>query len=166
MASAGAAHNVDDGAEDDDDGRGLIDAVRLADEVGVPASVLTYLEARLPGVHSIADGRRRLYRPADAELLAGCAELLYGEGRSFREVMGYLRSGRAKAVAKRGRALLRHVEPAAVAEVAAPPRAIPADALVSHRGRPVPPQPRATGTDPTAILSELIECVRILEGAR
>ncbi|WP_226582817.1 MerR family transcriptional regulator [Acuticoccus sediminis] len=173
MAGGSAAHNAHHGetSPSGDDGRGLIEAVRLADEVGVPPSVLTYLEARLPDVHSIVDGRRRYYRSADAALLAGCAELLYGEGRSFREVMGFLRNGRAKAVAKRGWALLRHVEAVAppVASTAPPARAIPPDALVRHRGRPTAPKSPADPAitvDPSSILAELIECVRVLEAAR
>ncbi|ORE96566.1 Transcription regulator MerR family protein [Stappia sp. 22II-S9-Z10] len=148
------------------EGRGLVDAQRLADEVGVPASVLTYLEARLPGVHAIAEGRRRLYRPADAALLAGCAELLYGEGRSFREVMGYLRAGKSKAIARRGWALLGEVETEPAPENGGPSRAIPADALVQHRGRPGPTTPLRPTEDPSAILADLIECVRLLEAAR
>ncbi|WP_075220961.1 MerR family transcriptional regulator [Acuticoccus yangtzensis] len=148
------------------EGRGLVDAERLADEVGVPASVLTYLEARLPGVHAIAEGRRRLYRPADAALIAGCAELLYGEGRSFREVMGYLRAGKSKAIARRGWALLGEIETEPAPESGAPSRAIPADALVQHRGRPGPTTPLRPTEDPSAILADLIECVRLLEAAR
>ena len=163
--------NVDEAvrtARETHETRGLIEAVLLADEVGVPASVLTYLEARLPDVHAIADGRRRLYRAADAALLAGCADLLYAEGRSFREVLGYLRTGRAKVVMKRGWALLRNVDTEAPPAAPSEARAIPPDALVRHRGRAAAPpaEPRAAAGDSSAILAELIDCVRVLEAAR
>lgn len=145
--------------------RGLIEAGWLADEIGVPSSVLIYLEKRLPDVHAIAEGRRRLYRPADAALLAGCADLLYGEGRAFRDVAALLRAGKAGAITKRGRRIIGATM--AGENEAAPARAIPPDAVVNHRGRPTAAVVDAgTLVDPSAILAELIDCVRVLEGAR
>lgn len=154
-----------DAAEDETDERprGLIDAGWLADELGVPSSVLVYLEKRLPDIHAIAEGRRRLYRAADAALIAGCADLLYGEGRAFRDVAALLRAGKAQAIAKRGRRIIGAV--AGEAE-AAPARAIPPDAVVRHRGRPTAAATPSAPVDPASILAELIDCVRTLEAAR
>ncbi len=128
MASSTAARNDLDIAEDDGeaaDGRGLIDAIRLADEIGVPASVLTYLESRLPGVHAIADGRRRLYRSPTRRFSQARRSPLRRRAVVPRGA-GNLRSGRSKAVAQaRPRRCCAHAQTEASA--AAPPaRPIPA----------------------------------------
>lgn len=175
-ADAGDRDDRADAGERGDAGRGdrggryLVGAEALARIVGVPASVLAYLEARLPQIRAVRDGARRAYRPPDAVLLAGLAEMLYRDGVSFRDAAAMLRTeGRADVIA-RGEALLRELLPAEAAPL--PARTIPPDALVGMRGggggagaaaRPPPPPPSA---DVAALLSELIDCVRILEDGR
>lgn len=151
-----------------------VSARRLARILAVPASVLSFLEARLPEVRALDEGSGRAYRAADAVLLAGVAELLYTDGLSFRDVQALLRSPRRERVVERGRARLRGVAGGAGGASGAPaaPMAIPDDALVRRRAEGVPSRERpgrtAEGQSPevAAILADLMACVRRLEAAR
>lgn len=156
--------------------RAVIAADKLARLLGIPASVLSFLEARVPQVRSIAEDGVRVYRARDAVLVAGLAELLYDEGLPLREVDAMMGSGDREAIAARGRERLRDAIPSAGGK-GAPRRArpIPPDAVVRPGGT-------AGGSDAAAaarrlagahtsgevaeVLAELMECVRLLEAAR
>lgn len=163
---------MDAAAEDDEEGaaeRSVIGADKLARLLGVPVSVLSFLEARVPQVRSLSAGSSRVYRAEDAVLIAGLTELLYGEGLTLRDVYGMMRSKERERVAERGRQRLRGaLSLSGGGSRRATHRAIPADARVMPKGAvggnfgaPPKPSPEAEG-----ILAELIECVRILEAAR
>ncbi|WP_157961582.1 MerR family transcriptional regulator [Acuticoccus kandeliae] len=149
--------------------RSVIAAEALARHLGVPASVLSYLEARVPEIRAITEGRTRAYRAQDAMLLAGLAELLYREGLSFREVTEMIRSNERAAIAARGRKRLSGLVAATPArpETARP---IPRDAIVRPKGAAEAPReaprPRPPSPELKAVLADLIECVRLLESAR
>ncbi|MCF3936366.1 MerR family transcriptional regulator [Acuticoccus sp. M5D2P5] len=151
--------------------RSVVAADKLARHLGVPSSVLSYLEARVPEVRAVQDGRVRVYRAEDAMLLAGLADLLYREGLSFREVADMLRSNERTAIAKRGRKRLGGLVTTAPARPESA-RAIPRDALVRPKGAAgdtgetrARPQ-RTTSPDVNQVLADLIECVRLLDSAR
>lgn len=164
---------MDAARENDEDGgahdRAVIGAEKLARILGVPLSVLTFLEARVPQVRSLAEGPRRVYRAEDAVLIAGLTELLYGEGLTLRDVYGMMRSNGRERIAERGRERLRGA-------LALPPEAprrpamrpIPADARVMPKGAAgtAGGERRRPSAEAERILADLIECVRILEAAR
>ncbi|GAB5375257.1 MAG: hypothetical protein AcusKO_17190 [Acuticoccus sp.] len=138
---------------------------RLARAVGVPASVLSFLEGQFPEVRAIASPTGRAYRITDAALLAGLVEALYHEGRPFREVQGEARSGARTTLMRRGAALIG-VDLAA-ARATRPSEPVPPDAIVRRKGPQPASAPRAAapvGAD--EILAELMACVRILGAAR
>lgn len=145
-------------------GQSVIGAEALADLMGVPTSVLTFLETRLPEVRALQTGSMRAYRAADAWLLAGLADLMYAENVTFRDAAAQLRGAGRAAVLSRGRELLGDA-------VASPPvddaaRAIPLDAVVGTRVAPAFTRRRTPSPETAAVLGELIDCVRLLEDAR
>lgn len=138
---------------------------RLARAVGVPQSVLSFLEGQFPEVRAIAGPSGRAYRLADAAFLAGLVEALYHDGRPFRDVQSEARSGARTTLMRRGAKLLGL--DLAAAQRARPTEAVPPDAIVRRKGLqpatpPRPTQPVAT----ERILAELMTCVRILGAAR
>jgi DNA-binding transcriptional MerR regulator len=142
--------------------RSLIEAGRLARVLVVPATILSYFEARLPEVRALKENGQRFYRAEDAILLAGVATLLYRDGMTFRDVATLLATEREK-VAAMGRERL-------AGEVSLAPRPsarpIPDDAVVRARSdhvRAGPPPGRASAD---ALLADLLECIRLLEAAR
>jgi len=161
-----AAFRQDDGG--DDPGRGVIGAEKLARTLGVPLSVLVFLEARVPQVRSLAEGTRRVYRAEDAVLIAGLTELLYGEGLTLRDVYGMMRSNGRERIAERGRARLRGALAVPSSPARRHSRPIPADARVMPKGSASAPAAPHRRPSPEAerILADLIDCVRILEAAR
>ncbi|MBJ3776496.1 MerR family transcriptional regulator [Acuticoccus mangrovi] len=164
MGKAGAG-------EETGSGRAIITAGRLATLLGVPVSILAYLEARVPEIRALVEGRERVYRAKDAVLLAGLSELLYGEGLSFREVVELMRSGGRQKIVERGRRRLAGaLGPARSTPRAGERRAIPPDAMVRPKGlQPVNGTGHRTpalSREAASVLSELMECVRLLEAAR
>ncbi|WP_420392140.1 hypothetical protein [Acuticoccus sp.] len=149
-------------------GRTTISAAQLSQLLGVPASVFAYLEARVPGVRGLTHGRERAYRADDAVLLAGLVELLYEQGEPLREVSRRLAAGERDAIEREGRRRLHGIVPKGPGSAASRP--IPPDALVHHRtGGPASAVRSTFGADSEdvrEILSELIACVRRLDGAR
>lgn len=143
----------------------IIDAGDLAAELDVPPAVLTYLERKAPEARALVSGRRNVYRPADAALLAGLVELLYREGASLRDVVGALRTGEAEGIREAGARRLGIDLDAAVARP--PQRTVPRDAAVGPKGLAHPPRrPKAVDATRAALLGELMTCVRLLEDAR
>ena len=144
-----------------------ITAGTLARRIGVPASILSFLEEQFPEIRAIKSSGGRVYRAVDAALLAGLVDALYREGLPFREVQEAARSAGRAAIVERGRALIG-VDLRAVAP-ARPVAEIPPDALVHRKGpKAAPASPPAAGgqTSGEAILRELMACVRILGAAR
>ena len=149
--------------------RPAISADRLAAVLDVPQSIFSFLEARVPEVRAIASGGGRVYRAQDAVLLAGLADMLYREGHSFRDVAQMLHGPERRELIARGRARLR----GALGSDAPAPRArhreIPNDAVVTPKGRARDGNSgvrTAPSAEISAVLSELIDCVRLLEDAR
>ena len=63
-----------------------------AEELDVPQHVLRFWETRFSQIKPMKrGGGRRLYRPADVDLLKGIRSLLYGEGYTIRGVQRILR---------------------------------------------------------------------------
>jgi len=137
----------------------------LARTLGVPPSVLSFLEGQFPEVKAIASSSGRAYRLGEAAFLAGLVEALYHDGRPFREVQEAARSSGRTALMRRGAALIG-VDLAAMRRE--PPAAtVPPDAIVRRKG----PQPEAPASPPhradtREILAELMDCVRLLSQAR
>lgn len=137
----------------------------LARLLGVPSSVLSFLEGQFPEVKAIASPSGRAYRMADATFMAGLVEALYHEGRPFREVQEEARSSGRTGLVRRGAALIgvdldamRRKPPAA---------AVPPDAIVRRKGpQAAPSAPPAPPAGTREILSELMDCVRLLSNAR
>jgi DNA-binding transcriptional MerR regulator len=83
----------------------------VAEDLDVPQHVLRFWESRFTQVKPMKrGGGRRLYRPADIEILKGIRSLLYGEGYTIRGVqrilreegIGYVSSiGRGETVARK-----------------------------------------------------------------
>lgn len=148
--------------------RAAMGAERLASTLGVPVSVFAFLEARMPEIRAISEGRHRLYRAQDAVLLAGLTELLYREGQSFRDVSELMRTGGRPEIVARGRTRLRGALSLDELQSSAA-RRIPPDAVVRRKGGPAAPAETARAApnrDVAAILADLIACVRLLEAAR
>lgn len=147
-------------------GGGTVIAPKLARRLGVPMSVLSFLEEQFPEIRAMKTPRGRAYRAVDAAFLAGLIDALYRQGYPFREVEALARSSGRAAFVERGGALLG-LDPRVVAQK--PPSApVPPDALVHTRsGETVTPGPAAgAGPEPREILRELMACVRILGAAR
>lgn len=143
----------------------MIGGPALAEAVGVPRSVLAFLEARLPEVRAVRDGAGgRAYRADDAVLLAGLADLLYRDGVGFREAAEMLKTDARAGLEARGRELLAGAVDLEPHRPAA--RAIPRDAVVGGRGREAHVSARPPSPDVAALLGELIDCVRVLDEAR
>lgn len=143
--------------------RALIEAGQLAKLLVVPATILSYFEARLPEVRALREGGQRLYRAEDAILLAGIATLLYRDGMTFRDVAALLATERERVVALGRERLKGHVS----ASARGSQRPIPEDAVVVGRAGEVREPPRAVPRgEAEAVLAELLDCVRLLEAAR
>ena len=96
----------------------------VADELDVPQHVLRFWETRFSQIRPLKRaGGRRYYRPEDVELLRRIRELLYQHGYTIKGVQKLLRDG------GRDRLAL-----APAADVAANPRAEPADAFAEAIG--------------------------------
>lgn len=147
--------------------RTVISAEKLARLLGVPPSVLSFLEARVPQVRSLSEGGRRVFRAEDAVLVAGLTELLYAEGLTLRDVYGMMRSNERERIAERGRRVLAGAL-SVPSSPSAPRRPIPPDALVAPRGAAEreAPRPARQSAEIAQILGELNDCVRVLDEAR
>lgn len=143
-----------------------ISAHKLAAVLGLPQSVFAFLEARIPEMRAIVDGRGRVYRAQDAILLAGLADMLYREGRPFRDVADMLGTPERAKILAHGRARLSGALTARVTRQDGG-RTIPADALVGRKGEALQRRPAAVpSAELEALLGELIACVRLLESGR
>jgi DNA-binding transcriptional MerR regulator len=71
----------------------------VSDELGVKKHVLRFWEAKFPQLKPMKrGGGRRLYRPADVELLRGLHDLLQNKGYTIRGVQKILREDGVEAV--------------------------------------------------------------------
>lgn len=146
----------------------LIPAGHLARALGVPSSVLSYYEARLPGVRAVADRGGRAYRRADAMVLAGIATEV-ADGATLSKVLERVGEGGRDSLTVRGRRIVDGAFPSERdPEEERPARPVPPDAIVVARdGRPAQaPQPSTARANREAILRALSDCVQILQRAR
>lgn len=135
----------------------------------MPSSVLSYYEAKVPGLRAVADHRGgRAYRRGDAMVLAGMAAEV-ADGSSLTDVLSRIETAGRDSVMLRGRRLVDHEFPGeANANGAQPVRAVPEDAIVMARGARTeaePSRPRAPANR-EAILRALADCVQHLQRAR
>lgn len=132
----------------------------VAEELDLPQHVLRFWETRFSQIKPMKrGGGRRYYRPEDVELLAGIRQLLYGEGYTIKGVQRILKEQGPKFVAAA------------------------ADGNVELETDPTPPGQKAVSVEeaakpgntaePTsekallqAVLSDLLECKRLLDQAR
>lgn len=132
----------------------------VAEELDLPQHVLRFWETRFNQIRPMKrGGGRRYYRPEDVELLAGIRQLLYGEGYTIKGVQRILKEQGPKFVAAA------------------------ADGNVELETDPVPPgqqavsveearkpasngEPSPSSTTLQAVLSDLLECKRLLDQAR
>lgn len=145
----------------------LIPAGQLARALAVPSSVLSYYEAKVPGLRAVADQRGgRAYRRGDAMVLAGIAAEV-DEGTALSDVLTRLGSTGRDSVGLRGRRLIDQSFPIGTETTAAPARPVPGDAIVVSRGtRLEAPVDHRLPPQRHALLRELAECIQILQNVR
>jgi DNA-binding transcriptional MerR regulator len=167
----------------------------VAEDLDLPQHVLRFWETRFSQIKPLKrGGGRRYYRPDDVDLLKGIRYYLYGEGYTIKGVQRILKDRGIRHVTEMGRAqnenyappvaMIPQAEeeerrrdrfdwPEAVARPAGPRTAEDSEEAASDREAP-PPDAR-TARAPLgpeaerrlhAVLSDLIDCKRILDGAK
>jgi DNA-binding transcriptional MerR regulator len=162
----------------------------VADELDVPQHVLRFWESRFQQIRPMKrGGGRRYYRPEDVDLLRGIRHLLYGEGYTIRGVQRILRDQGQKFVQSVWQAGAEQPQRAPdddadagdelAAEVSAAPDAFasPSEAEGAVAANSLGPPPPRTGISVAAglsredarrlaaVLDDLVECRRLLDGA-
>jgi len=130
----------------------------VAVELGVKKHVLRFWEVKFPQLKPMKrGGGRRLYRPADVELLKGIRDLLQNAGYTIKGVQRLLR--------EQG---VEHVKLAGATAAAAPARheraPRPAQPALANKGAPLQLNALEVGTL-RAIAAELVACQAILSAA-
>lgn len=164
----------------------------VAEELDLPQHVLRFWETRFTQIKPLKrGGGRRYYRPQDVELLRGIRHLLYGEGYTIRGVQRLLKEQGLRFVVAASHGAIETsiiVDGGLENEDGTPVSADGDDLLAERAGRrPVGRRQRTAsnapiggGEDPRSAgslpndqieqlqrtLSELLECKRLLDGAR
>jgi len=147
----------------------------VAQELDLPQHVLRFWESRFAQIRPLKrGGGRRYYRPEDVELLRAIRQLLYGQGYTIKGVQKILKDQGVRTVAATyGAAGGTFVPPAGGYEMEGFEES-DAEADVSHAAAGFGSlhdavAPRLPQKDRTALqdlLTELTDCVRILDTAR
>ena len=132
----------------------------VAQDLDLPQHVLRFWETRFKQIKPMKrGGGRRYYRPDDVELLKGIRHLLYSEGYTIKGVQRILKEQGNRFVAHAASGDIQlAMETAQVSQKAVPVAEVIAQA------------PANAGSDDCqqlqAVLSELLECKRLLDQAR
>lgn len=132
----------------------------VADELDLPQHVLRFWETRFKQIKPLKrGGGRRYYRPDDVELLKGIRHLLYSEGYTIKGVQRILKEHGNRfvhAVANTGATL--------AGEGGSVPakRAVPVSQLTEQKAAPA----TDARAQLQAVLTELLECKRLLDQVR
>jgi DNA-binding transcriptional MerR regulator len=153
----------------------------VAEDLDLPQHVLRFWETRFGQIRPLKrGGGRRYYRPDDVDLLRGIRALLYGQGYTIRGVQRILKEkglryvqalGRGETVAPAPGPAEREVDlPVAPAQGAAAglyemPADRPAAGFTDEPERNLP-VPEEVLLRLNSVLSELVECRRLLAVAR
>lgn len=144
----------------------LMPVARLAEATGRPASLFRFLEREVGEVRPLRTARGLAYREADAALLVGMAEALYGEGRALSAVREALAAGEHAALRALGRELLPPEEAGGPHRKPIPNDAIVAaatsGAATTASAKPAP----VLTPGASAVLRELMACIDLLGRAR
>jgi len=168
----------------------------VAEDLDLPQHVLRFWETRFSQIKPLKrGGGRRYYRPDDVDLLKGIRYYLYGEGYTIKGVQRILKDRGIRHVAEMGRAQNENYAPPVAVipqaedeerrrerfdwpEAVVHPEARRADDLEEATTEADEPRPAARTARPPlglgpeaehrlhAILGDLIECKRILDGTK
>jgi DNA-binding transcriptional MerR regulator len=165
----------------------------VADDLDLPQHVLRFWETRFSQIKPLKrGGGRRYYRPDDVDLLKGIRYYLYGEGYTIKGVQRILKDRGIRHVTEMGRAQNENYAPPVAVipqaedeerrrerldwpEAVARPSPRTTDAPEEPSSEPAEPRPAARPARPQlgpeaerrleAVLGDLIECKRILDGS-
>lgn len=140
----------------------------VAQDLDLPQHVLRFWETRFAQIRPLKrGGGRRYYRPEDVDLLRAIRRLLYGEGYTIKGVQKILKEQGVRGVASTyGDAALPHAP--LPSDLMADDAADGEDELldVSAAAAPRVGLPAGDRDLLRELLTELVECTRILEVAR
>ena len=132
----------------------------VAEDLDLPQHVLRFWETRFKQIKPMKrGGGRRYYRPDDVDLLKGIRHLLYSEGYTIKGVQRIFKEQGNKFViaAANGNATL------AVKDITPRQKAVPVEQVMAQSANKTS---KASESQLQAVLSELLECKKLLDQAR